>query len=268
MSTSVHHAPPPRPAPPHILDNAAWAALTGPHAHLAQRIGGAARYPTDVSPFSALRDPADPRAWDDLATLIGPGNATPVSGARTVPGGWTVESSVDGVQLVDTALRAGPAPEAERLRPADVPEILDLIALTQPGPFLPRTIELGSYLGIRHHGRLIALAGERLHPPGWTEISAVCTHPDHRGRGLATRLVRAVAAGIRERGDTPFLHAAASNTRAIGLYESIGFTLRRRTSFLLVRAPGGQPEPRGPRNAEPKPQRAPQQGARQPEETA
>lgn len=238
MSTSVHHAPPSRAVPPHILDNAAWAALTGPHAHLAERAGRAARYPTDVSPFSALEDPADPRAWDDLAALIGPGAVTPVSGARTVPDGWTVESGGDGVQLVDTALHAEPAPEAEQLVPADVPEILDLIALTQPGPFLPRTIELGSYLGIRDRGRLIALAGERLHPPGWTEISAVCTHPDHRGRGLATRLVRAVAAGIRERGDTPFLHAAASNTRAIRLYESIGFTLRRRTRFLLVRAPG------------------------------
>ncbi|MEV0917482.1 GNAT family N-acetyltransferase [Streptomyces sp. NPDC049967] len=238
MSTSVHHAPPPRAVPPHILDNAAWAALTGPHAHLAERVGRAARYPTDVSPFSAIEDPADPRAWDDLAALVGPGAVTPVSGARAVPDGWSVERGGDGVQLVDTALYAEPAPEAEPLGPADVPEILELIALTQPGPFLPRTIELGGYLGIRDRGRLIALAGERLHPPGWTEISAVCTHPDHRGRGLATRLVRAVAAGIRERGDTPFLHAAADNTQAIRLYESIGFTLRRRTRFLLVRAPG------------------------------
>ncbi|MFG2673350.1 GNAT family N-acetyltransferase [Streptomyces sp. NPDC048445] len=238
MSTSVHHAPPPRAVPPHILDNAAWAALTGPHAHLAERVGRAARYPTDVSPFSAIEDPADPRAWHDLAALVGPGAVTPVSGARTVPDGWSVERGGDGVQLVDTALYAEPAPEAEPLGPADVPEILELIALTQPGPFLPRTIELGGYLGIRDRGRLIALAGERLHPPGWTEISAVCTHPDHRGRGLATRLVRAVAAGIRERGDTPFLHAAADNTQAIRLYESIGFTLRRRTRFLLVRAPG------------------------------
>ncbi|MFD0020553.1 GNAT family N-acetyltransferase [Streptomyces sp. NPDC058382] len=256
MSTSVHHAPPPRPAHPHILDNAAWAALTGPHAHLAERVGLAARYPTDVSPFSALADPADPQAWEDLAALVGPGASTPVSGARTVPDGWTVERSGDGVQLVDTTLRAEPAPEALRLGPADVPEILDLIALTQPGPFLPRTIDLGDYLGIRDRGRLIALAGERLHPPGWTEISAVCTHPDHRGRGLATRLVRAVASGIRERGDTPFLHAAASNTPAIRLYESIGFTLRRRTRFLLVRTPDGQP--RQPEEEE----------ARQPEEMA
>jgi predicted GNAT family acetyltransferase len=85
------------------------------------------------------------------------------------------------------------------------------------------------------------MAGERLHPPGWTEISAVCTDPDHRGQGLATRLVRAVAAGIRDRGDTPFMHASAANTGAIRLYESIGFTLRRRSAFLLVRTPAGRP---------------------------
>ncbi|MGW1965863.1 GNAT family N-acetyltransferase [Streptomyces sp. NPDC001935] len=243
MSTSVHPAPAPSspPTAPHVLDNAAWAALTGPHAHLAERVGRAARYPTDVSPFTALSDPADPRSWDDLAELVGPGAVTPVTAVQSVPDGWTVEHSGVGVQLTATALRSEPAPEAVRLGPDDVPEILDLIALTRPGPFLPRTVELGTYLGIREGGRLIALAGERLRPPGWTEISAVCTHPDHRGTGLATRLVRAVAAGVRERGDTPFLHAAADNTNAIRLYESIGFTLRRRTRFLLVRAPGGQP---------------------------
>ncbi|MGW2786036.1 GNAT family N-acetyltransferase [Streptomyces populi] len=242
MSTTVHPAPAPSPRPtaPHVLDNAAWAALTGPHAHLAERVGRAARYPTDVSPFTALADPADPRSWDDLAELVGPGTVAPVTAVRSVPDGWTIEHGGDGVQLTATALHSEPAPEAARLGPADVPEILDLIALTRPGPFLPRTVELGAYLGIRENGRLIALAGERLHPPGWTEISAVCTHPGHRGKGLATRLVRAVAAGIEERGDTPFLHAAADNTNAIRLYESIGFTLRRRTRFLLVRTPGGQ----------------------------
>ncbi|MFJ6835642.1 GNAT family N-acetyltransferase [Streptomyces sp. NPDC091209] len=240
MSTTVHPALSPSPAAPHILDNAAWAALTGPHAHLAERVGRAARYPTDVSPFAALADPTDPRSWDDLAALVGPGAVTPVTAVQTVPESWTIEQGGDGVQLIATALHSEPAPEAVRLGLADVPEILDLIALTRPGPFLPRTVELGTYLGIREGGRLIALAGERLRPPGWTEISAVCTHPDHRGRGLATRLVRAVAAGIRERGDIPFLHAAADNANAIRLYESIGFTLRRRTRFVLVRTPGGE----------------------------
>ncbi|MDQ0765954.1 GNAT family N-acetyltransferase [Streptomyces canus] len=232
-----------------VLDNAVWAALDGPHAHLAERVGRAARYPDDVYAFAALADPGDPAAWADLHTLVGPGTTVRVKPVDTVPDGWEVvggdggtshalKAMGEGVQLVDTALRAEPAPEAVRLGPDDVPEILDLVARTQPGPFLKRTIALGTYLGIRDRERLIAMAGERIRPPGWTEISAVCTDPAYRGRGLATRLVRAVAAGIRERGDTPFLHAAADNTTAIRLYESIGFTLRRRSPVLLVRSPG------------------------------
>ncbi|MER6921607.1 GNAT family N-acetyltransferase, partial [Streptomyces spiralis] len=156
-------------------------------------------------------------------------------GVTEAPEGWEVVGIGHGVQLVDTGLRAEPDPEAVRLGSDDVPEILDLVARTEPGPYLPRTVEMGTYLGIRHRGRLIALAGERLRPPGWTEISAVCTDPAYRGRGLATRLVRAVAAGIKERGERPFLHARADNANAIRLYESIGFTLRCRTVFSLVR---------------------------------
>ncbi|MFJ6760818.1 GNAT family N-acetyltransferase [Streptomyces sp. NPDC091273] len=236
-------------ASPHVLDNPAWASLSGAHAAFAERAAPsragfssrAARYPSDVSPFAALADPADPDSWADLRRLVGDGGIAALAGVLSPPDGWETVGSVPGVQLVDTSLRAEPAPEAVRLGPRDVPEILGLIELTKPGPFLPRTVELGTYLGVRHRGRLIAMAGERLRPPGWTEISAVCTHPDHRGSGLATRLVRAVATGIRERGDVPFLHTAASNTTAIRLYESIGFTLRRRPSFTAVRAPGNTP---------------------------
>jgi predicted GNAT family acetyltransferase len=119
--------------------------------------------------------------------------------------------------------------------------MLELVARTEPGPFLPRTIELGSYLGIRRRGALVAMAGERLHPPGWTEISAVCTDVAFRGQGLAGRLVRAVAAGIRARDETPFLHSVATNTTAIRLYEALGFRLRRQVTILLARVPGGEP---------------------------
>ncbi|MFJ5264860.1 GNAT family N-acetyltransferase [Streptomyces sp. NPDC088387] len=222
----------------HLLDNAVWAALAGPHAHIAERVGLAARYPADVYAFAALADPADPAAWTDLRTLVESGSTVKLKGVERVPAGWEVVGGGEGVQLVDTGVRAEHAPEAVPLGPDDVPEILDLVARTRPGPFLRRTVELGTYLGIRDEGRLIAMAGERLRLPGWTEISAVCTDPAHRGRGLAGRLVRAVAAGIRERGDTPLLHASATNTQAIRLYESIGFTLRRRTRILQVRAPG------------------------------
>lgn len=142
------------------------------------------------------------------------------------------------VQLVDDGVVAVPDDEAIRLTTADVPEMLALVERTRPGPFLPRTIELGTYLGVRRAGELIAMAGERLHPPGWTEISAVCTDTAYRGQGLATGLVHAVAHGIRQRGDTPFLHAAAGNTNAIRLYESLGFRLRRTRTFQTVRIPG------------------------------
>ncbi|MFC9454171.1 GNAT family N-acetyltransferase [Streptomyces sp. NPDC056983] len=226
------------------LDNAVWAALTGPHIHFAERLGRAARYPADMYGFAALADPADPAAWADLHTLAGPSTTVRVKGVDRVPSGWEVVGGGRGVQLVDVSLRPEHAPEAVRLGLGDVPEILELVARTRPGPFLARTVELGTYLGIRQQGRLIAMAGERLRLPGWTEISAVCTDPAHRGRGLATRLVRAVAAGIRERGETPFLHAAAANKTAIRLYQSIGFTLRTRTRILQVRTPGTDGGPR------------------------
>jgi len=183
-----------------------------------------------------VADPPEPASWVDLAELAGPGAEVAVAGPVPAehPGSELV-AEIPGVQLVDVSLRAEPNPESARLTAADVPEILDLIARTRPAPFRPRTIELGTYLGIRQDRALVAMAGERMRSPGWTEISAVCTDPAYRGRGLATSLVRAVAAGIRARGETPFLHTAASNAPAIRLYESIGFRLRRRTTFGCYR---------------------------------
>ncbi|MEW2298359.1 GNAT family N-acetyltransferase [Streptomyces sp. NPDC006655] len=230
--------PSPRENAPHVLDNPALASLTGPHAHFAERRGRVLRYPVDVSPWLALPDRPEAADWADLAALAGPGAEVGVPGYRgELPDGWELTMNIAGVQLVDEGMETAPEPAAVRLGPADVPEILDLIARTRPGPFLPRTIEMGTYLGIRREGRLIAMAGERLHPPGWTEISAVCTDPAHRGEGLATRLIRAVAHGIRERGETPFLHTGAENTTAVRLYESLGFRLRRRTAFIAARVP-------------------------------
>lgn len=229
----------------HVLDNPALASLTGPHAHFAERRGRVLRYPVDVSPWLALPDELGPQDWADVAALCGPGAEVALPGFRgEVPAGWEVTMQIDGVQLVDDGLAAAPDPEAVRLGPADVPEMLDLVARTRPGPFEARTIELGTYLGIRRDGALVAMAGERLHPPGWTEISAVCTDPAFRGAGLATRLILAVAHGIRERGETPFLHTGAGNTGAIRLYESLGFALRRTTVFGAARVPQHLPEER------------------------
>ncbi|GGO28673.1 GNAT family N-acetyltransferase [Microbispora bryophytorum] len=226
----------------HLLDNPVWASLTGPHARFAERHGGALRYPDDVSPFFALPDDPRPADWSDLAALAGPGATIPVTGeAAAAPDGWEVVAHGGGVQLVGDDVVPAPDDEAVRLRASDVPEMLDLVARAQPGPFRPRTIEMGVYLGIRRGGALVAMAGERLHPPGWTEISAVCTDPAFRRQGLASRLVPAVAAAIRARGETPFLHAAANNTAAIRVYEKLGFRLRRRTTFATLRAPADVP---------------------------
>ncbi|WP_405981671.1 GNAT family N-acetyltransferase [Streptomyces sp. NBC_00158] len=220
------------------LDNPVWGSLNGAHRAFAESSGsGAARYLLSVNPFAALCDPEDPAAWADLAALVGPGQEVWLTGLLTPPAGWETVAVVPGVQLDGRAVRVEHAPEAVRLGPSDVEEMTALVKLTEPGPFLPRTVELGTYLGIRHEGRLVAMAGERMRPPGWTEISAVCTHPDFRGRGLAARLVRSVGAVIRDRGDLPFLHAAAGNTGAIRLYESMGFTLRREPVFIGVRSP-------------------------------
>jgi ribosomal protein S18 acetylase RimI-like enzyme len=175
------------------------------------------------------------------------------------PDGWVLHRVLPGVQMIGdhfrprleaTASATGtptpsrradpidPLDPIESLGPEDVPDMLALVARTQPGPFLHRTVEFGGYLGIRRRGRLVAMAGERLRPPGYTEISAVATDPDHRKQGLAERLVREVATGIVARDEIPFLHAAASNAGAIRLYESMGFTLRRTVIFQILQAPG------------------------------
>jgi ribosomal protein S18 acetylase RimI-like enzyme len=222
----------------HPLDNPTWASLRGPHARFAEARGEAARYQHDVAPFAAVPDDASPACWADLAALYGPGKQLVLVDAPVgAPGDWQILGVTHGVQLTGEELAVEPDADAVVLGPADVPEMLDLVERTKPGPFRPRTIELGRYLGIRIDGELVAMAGERLQPPGWTEISAVCTDERLRGRGLASRLISAVGHGIRARGDIPFLHASASNTKAIRLYESLGFALRRQRVFTAWQLP-------------------------------
>jgi ribosomal protein S18 acetylase RimI-like enzyme len=199
------------------LDDPVRAALTGPQAYLAVTVANAIRFRPDVAPFMA-----------------------PTADA------WRVVSSFEVVQMTAGSKLGEPAPEALALGDADVPEMLALTQLTNPGPFLPRTIEMGDYIGVRDGSELVAMAGERFRVPGWTEISAVCTAPTHRGQGLATRLLRAVAAGIEARGEGVFLHVVATNTGAIRLYEALGFSIRgRRTVGAIVPANGTDAVPHG-----------------------
>jgi ribosomal protein S18 acetylase RimI-like enzyme len=223
---------------PHILDNAAWAALSGPQASLAEVSGSARRFPVDVSHFCAIADQGDPKCWRDLAILVGPGGNAVLTGRElNVPIDWEELGGGTGKQMTGEEVVGKADAEAIELTVHDVPEMLDLILRTEPGPFLPRTIELGGYLGFHIDGHLVAMAGRRIHPQGWIEISAVCTDPEYRGRGLAGRLVNAVAAGIRADGAVPFLHVSESNENAIRLYETLGFRIRIQGKFKVLKAP-------------------------------
>jgi predicted GNAT family acetyltransferase len=126
-------------------------------------------------------------------------------------------------------------PALVELGTQDSPEMIELTALTKPGPFGPRTHELGTYLGIRLQGKLVAMAGERLKVPGHTEVSAVCTHPEHTGKGYAAVLMAEVMRRIRKRGETPFLHVRADNERAIKIYKRLGFRERKLGHFAVLR---------------------------------
>jgi ribosomal protein S18 acetylase RimI-like enzyme len=227
------------------LDNPAWHALTTYHAGVADGHGRARRYRSDVSVFSAV-DRYDDASWNDLATLHGPARTAVVFGPEVPapPNGWTELGRMRGHQMVqmvpdDPAPATAAAPAGSRpLAGDDVPQMVALVELAQPGPFLPRTIELGSYVGVFADGQLVAMAGERVHLPGYTEVSAVATHPDHRGRGLAAALTRHVAAGIRSRDEGPFLHVVETNHNARRVYERLGFTTRCMVEFVILRTPG------------------------------
>jgi predicted GNAT family acetyltransferase len=225
----------------HVLDNPAWLALTSHHAHAAEGAGHARRYRREVSVFAAVDQP-DEAGWSDLRELVGPaGVAVLLAPVAPPPAeGWQKVFAVQCHQMVlaePPRTSTGPT-DSRLLGDDDVTAMIELVKLTEPGPFRPRTIDLGSYLGVHDGDRLVAMAGERFHPPGFVEVSAVCTHPDVRGRGIAEALTAEVSRSIQGRGETPFLHVAVGNDNARRVYERLGFETRVMMEFAAFQAPG------------------------------
>lgn len=209
---------------PH-LENVIWHALSTRQAGVSRAVGGARKFADDIGPLAGVAS-LDDSAWKDLHDLAA--NGAPVAlfskDAIPAPKGWGCV--VEGPLTQMIRLEKAPPPkavEAVKLGAADSASMLELTSLVRPGPFGTRTHELGNYFGVRKDGRLVAMAGERLKVPGYTEISAVCTHPDHLGQGYAAGLMYEVIKGIEARGETPFLHSRSDNDRAIGVYERLGF---------------------------------------------
>jgi predicted GNAT family acetyltransferase len=214
---------------------------------MARSVGLARRYPSDVSPLAGLRDFSH-AAFADLQTLVGPDEGVGLATAEPpdVPSGWQVLRGFAVEQMICTGLARAdsvlPAvPPLQPLDTPDVPEMLALAAATEPGPFLPETIRMGRYYGIRSsEGRLVAMAGERLALDAFTEISAVCTDASHRGRGYAGSLVAYLVTKALGDAKIPFLHVKSENGAKL-LYEKIGFHFRRTISLTVI-SPAPRPD--------------------------
>jgi predicted GNAT family acetyltransferase len=220
---------------PLLLDNPIWAALTTAHEPLALSSGLARRYPRDISPLAALREPTE-QAFNDLSNLVDREEMVGLftSSAVTIPAGWksVMERWIE--QMVYEGPTVEPTTSFSVLNENDVSDMLALTAATEPGPFRRRTIEMGLYLGIRNEaGRLVSMVGQRLQLDGFTEISAVCTDPEHRGRGYAGALLSSQIGHIQAAGNAPFLHVKTENGARL-LYEKLGFRVCRSIRLTVV----------------------------------
>src|ERR1700752_1702377 len=235
---------PPGEPDPHPLDAVIWRALTGVQEHLGEGDERARRYPAAIPPFAATMD-TKPASFQSLLALVSGDHQIALFTTEEVtpPPAFSVirGDSVDQMVLeYADAFAVQPGAPIVALRVDDVPEMLALATVTQPGPFGRRTIELGDYIGIRQRGVLVAMAGERMRLDGFTEISAVCVEPTYRGQGFAVDLVGSLVSSIAARSEIPFLHVFSSNHAAIALYRKLGFVLRRRLHLtVLVRADAG-----------------------------
>lgn len=221
----------------HPLDAPIWEALHTTHAAMALGDELAKKYPREVSPLAGLREQS-PEAYAALGRLLAPGEAAVLflTEAPRLPDGWKLVRGGGLEQRVCETLiePSRPAPVILPLGSADVPDMLALTKLTIPGPFASRTIEFGGYVGVREGGRLLAMTGQRTRPAGFTEVSAVCTHPEARGRGYAEALIAHVAKRIFARGEIPFLGVRPDNEGAKRVYERLGFKLRTTMHLAAV----------------------------------
>ena len=224
------------------LDEPILRSLETLHQRFALAAGPARRFIPEIGPLAGYAG-AGSEALRALEAVTSPGDGVSVFSDEPVaaPPGWEKTLQRDLLQMAreNGAPPAEPAGSWQDLQAADAPEMLELARLTKPGPFASRTRELGRFVGVREGGRLAAMAGERLRLPGWTEISAVCTHPRHLGRGHAGRLMTVLLRGVAERGERAFLHVLPENARAIAVYERLGFSRRRSFTYAAFRRGAG-----------------------------
>jgi hypothetical protein len=219
------------------LDRPVWNALTTRQAHLAQGDARAVRFAPEYGLFAAVAD-ASPDSLAALAALVPPRGGLALVEAQApppIPGTQIAQRASVWQMSAEMLTPATPAKvEIVPLTDADAAEMLALATLTEPGPFFERTHRLGDFVGVKQDGQLVAMAGERMKPTGFTEVSGVCTRPEWRGHGYAGALSRAVVEGILARGERPFLHVYAHNAAAITLYQSLGFSLRREMAMTML----------------------------------
>jgi GNAT superfamily N-acetyltransferase len=218
-----------------MLENPIWHSLASRHSHLAISHGLARRYPPEVAPFGAVQEPTA-QAARDLEAIVTPGEKVALlSVIPELP--WKLERCIEIHQYIwpeEGTFELDP--DALLLTEDHIPAMLELTALVYPAYFRPGTARLGDYFGLFDGRRLAAMAGIRMAMDGYQELSAICTHPDYRGRGFAGQLTKHLIGHVARKGDIPFLHTESDNP-AKGLYEKLGFGLSRRLSFQVLSRP-------------------------------